>query len=118
MREAGDCMKKKLRNVLIAMVGASALFLMAPSPGHAVSPSEQNCTEQGGTFDRTQGEVSCTFVTVDPVGNSENSGGRSQNNTSADTDSSNGTLQNEPQFEESSVCVGPGNSGPGGGQCP
>lgn len=111
-------MKKKLRNVLIAMVGASALFLMAPSPGHAVSPSEQNCREQGGTFDRTQGEVSCTFVTVDPVGNSENSGGHSQNNTSTDTESSNGTLQNQPQHEESSVCVGPGNSGPGGGQCP
>jgi hypothetical protein len=114
----GVCVKKKLRNVLIAVVGASALFLMAPSPGHAASPSEQNCTEAGGTFDRTQGEVSCTFVTVDPVGNSENSGGQSQNNTSADTDSSNGTLQNEPQFEESSVCVGPGNSGEGGGQCP
>jgi hypothetical protein len=49
----------------------------------------------GGTFDRTQGEVSCTFVTVDPVDNSENSGGHSQNRTSTDIDSSNGTLQNQ-----------------------
>jgi hypothetical protein len=105
--------------LLVSFVASSGLVIaMTAAPGHAVSPSEENCTQNGGIWDRQQGEVSCTFVTEDPVGQSEHSGGQSQSTTTNDTDSSNGTLQNEPQHKDSSTCFGPGGSGEGGGPCP
>jgi hypothetical protein len=95
---------------LIAVPFFLAMGLVAPA--QAASPSERDCEAAGGTFTRDGGQVSCE--TEDPVGNSENSGGQSQ--TTTDTESSNGTLNNDPQHEED--CLGPGNSGSGGGQCP
>jgi hypothetical protein len=86
--------------VLSLVLSAGAAF--------AVSPSERNCA---GDFDRIGGQVFCTVV--DPVGNSENSGGQSQ--TTTDEESSNGTLQNQPHHAES--CTGPGGSGEDGGPC-
>ena len=77
-----------------------------------MSPSETECLEAGGTFDRDGGQVSCEIL--DPVGNSANSGGQSQSTT--ETESSNGTLNNRPKHEED--CIGPGNSGSGRGPCP
>ena len=85
--------------------------LMTAGAALAESPSERDCDAENGTFSRIQGEVSC--VTVDPVGNSENSDGKSQ--TTVDDESSNGTLNNRPHHEES--CTGPGGSGEGGGPC-
>ncbi len=67
---------------------------------------------------RYHGTVTCVITVQDPVGNSEHSGGQSQTTTTTDTESSNGTLQNKPHHQESSSCLGPGNSGEGGGPCP
>ena len=100
------------------VIGTATLAIVAwAAPALAISPSEQECKDAGGTWEKVNGKVSCTFTTVDPVGNSENSGGNSQTTTSTDTDSSNGTLNNDPQHEESSNCDGPGNGG-STAQCP
>lgn len=86
---------------------ASIPFLvLGPTPVLAASPSEQDCIASGGVFDRVGGKVSCTITTTENVGNSPNS----QTVTNTDTDESNGTLNNDPQFEESNSCGGPGNS--------
>jgi hypothetical protein len=86
-------------------------IMMAGGAAFAESPSEQECDARNGTFDRVQGQVIC--VVEDPVGNSENSDGKSQ--TTTDEESSNGTFNNRPHHEES--CTGPGGSGEGGGPC-
>ena len=72
----------------------------------AASPSQQECEAAGGTYDRDGGTVSCTFTTTENVGNSPNS----STTTSTETDSSNGTLNNDPKFEEDDSCAGPGKS--------
>jgi hypothetical protein len=86
--------------ILILVLNAGAAF--------GESPSERNCA---GDFERIGGQVFCTVV--DPVGNSENSGGKSQ--TTTDEESSNGTFNNTPKHAES--CTGPGGSGEDGGPC-
>jgi hypothetical protein len=55
--------------------------------------------------------VTCTVL--DPVGNSENSGGKSQ--TVEEEESRHGTIHNRPKHEEE--CTGPGNGG-STAQCP
>jgi len=86
-------------------------IVMTVGAALADSPSKQDCEASGGTFTRVMGTVTCTIS--DPVGQSEHSGGQSQNTT--DKESSQGTLQNAPQHQES--CTGPGGSGDNGGPC-
>jgi hypothetical protein len=90
----------------IALAAGLAFSAFGTGAALAVSPSEQQCTTAGGTFDRTGGQVSCTFTTTTNVGNSDNS----QTTTTTDTDGSNGTLNNDPQQTTSSSCSGPGAS--------
>lgn len=108
-------MRVRIITILLSTLG---MILAMGGSALAQSPSQTECEEAGGTFERVQGTVTCTFVEEDPVGQSEASGGQSQTTTTTEEESSKGTLQNEPQHEESSECVGPGNSGPGGGPCP
>ena len=83
---------------VMAMTAGGGIALTAG----AASPSETECLASGGTFTKVRGEVSC--VTVDPVGNSEASGGKSQ---TRDTDTTGrGNIDNKQQTE----CSGPGNS--------
>ena len=102
--------EKKMKKLLVVMLALMALMAMAV-PAMAISPSEQACIDSGGNWAKDGGTVSCTHTTSDPVGNSESSGGKSQSRDTSDTDSSNGTLNNDPQFEEDDSCTGPGNSG-------
>ncbi len=100
--------------MLFAMVATLVLSTMAFTATNAVaiSPSQQECEASGGTFSRDQGTVTCTFPTVfDPVGNSEKSGGKSQETETNETKESNGTLKNKPKNNDSSSCTGPGNGG-------
>jgi hypothetical protein len=101
---------------IIAMVAAMLVALAGVA--FAASPSQLECEAAGGTFDRTNGQVTCVYPPVeDPVGNSENSNGHSQTTTTTSEESSNGTLNNKPKHEESSECDGPGNGG-SQAQCP
>lgn len=48
---------------LAALTLASAsLFALAPTVALAASPSEEECLAAGGTFDRTNGTVTCTIT--------------------------------------------------------
>ena len=99
----------------LATTAISVLCLLGAAPtAFAASPSQLECEAAGGTFDRTNGEVSCVYPVVsDPVGNSERSGGKSQTVDTQETESSQGTLNNKPKHEETSSCEGPGNSSSG-----
>ena len=101
--------------VLVAVLMAAGLVIGAQA-SQGASWSERECIEDGGTFDRVQGEVICLIVTEDPVGNSENSGGKSQSTTTETENTGRGNSGNKPQ--SSTECTGPGNSGEGGGPCP
>jgi hypothetical protein len=106
-----------MRKTLIVVTVAMMLVALA-SVAFAASPSQLECEAAGGTFDRSQGTVTCIYPPVeDPVGNSENSDGKSQSTTTTEEESSNGTLNNKPKHEESSECDGPGNGG-STAQCP
>jgi len=107
--ERSEERRNKLKKLLVIMLALIALMAMAV-PAMAISPSEQACIDSDGTWVKDGGNVSCTHETSDPVGNSESSGGKSQTRDTSSSDSSNGTLNNDPQFEEEDSCTGPGNS--------
>jgi hypothetical protein len=106
-------MKRKLVGLItvFAMVIATSPIVIAQSP------SQRECEAAGGTFTRSQGTVTCVIETEDPVGNSEKSGGKSQSTTKTEEDSSQGTLNNKPKFQEDDSCAGPGNSGESSSHC-
>ena len=89
-------------------VGLGMGLTMATSG--AASPSQTECAAAGGTFAKSGGTVSCTFVTVDPVGNSESSGGQSQTRDTTSSDSEQGNLTPKDKNAPTSTCTGPGNS--------
>ena len=98
----------------LATTAVTGLLLLGVAPAFAASPSQLECEAAGGTFSRDGGTVTCVYPVVsDPVGNSENSGGKSQTRDTQDTESSNGTLNNNPKHEEDTACSGPGNSSSG-----
>ena len=98
----------------LATTAIAGLCLIGAAPAFAASPSQTQCEADGGTFSRDGGTVSCVYPVVsDPVGNSESSGGKSQTRDTQDTESSNGTLNNNPKHEETNTCEGPGNSSSG-----
>jgi hypothetical protein len=103
---------------LVSIIAALVMLFALSATALGASPSQLECEAAGGSFNRSQGEVTCTFPPVeDPVGNSENSNGKSQSTTTTEEESSNGTLNNRPQHEESSECTGPGKGG-STAQCP
>jgi hypothetical protein len=98
------------RLLLTSCVAALPLLTMGPPAVFAASPSQTQCEDAGGTFDRTQGTASCTFITEDPVGNSERSGGRSQTTTEKEQEAAKGNITPK-QGEVTNECLsGPGNS--------
>lgn len=99
-----------------AIIGSAtaAIIAIAFTPTLAASPSQRECEAAGGTYTKVNGTVSCEFTTTENVGNSPNS----QTTTSSSEESSQGTLNNTPKHEESSVCAGPGGSGDNSAHCP
>jgi len=94
----------------LSLVAASILsvasMVVPTTPALAASPSEQYCKDTGGTWSKDGGKVSCTYTSTDNVGKSSNS----QTVTTTDTESSNGTLNNNPKHGSSSDCDGTGNT--------
>lgn len=94
----------------LSLVAASfvsvASMAIPTTPALAMSPSEQYCIDTGGTWSKDGGKVSCTYTTTTNVGKSPNS----QTVTDTNTESSNGTLNNNPKHAESSSCDGTGNT--------
>jgi hypothetical protein len=90
---------KRIYLVLVALVVTAVMF--SGAPGMAASPSQQQCEAQGGTFDRTNGQVTC--VVVDE--------GKNPKFTDTTTTSGQGNVSNKQQ--QSSAC-----GGTGSGKCP
>jgi hypothetical protein len=120
--EQEDIMSKFLK--VFALMAMLLLSMMAFTATNAAasSPSQQACeaghdgdvstTADNGTYTHKNGKAVCTYPTiVDPVGNSESSGGKSQTIDTTETDASNGTLKNKPKNNDSDACTGPGNGG-------
>ena len=103
------------KKIVGAIAATVMLTLLLAAYSFAVSPSERDCEAAGGTFDRTNGQVSCVTIVVDPVGNSERSGGKSQTTDTETNDTGQGNSGNKPASTE--TCTGPGGSGVGGGPC-
>ena len=91
---------------------------LAPSVS-AQSPSQQECEAAGGMFDRSQGTVTCTFTTTDPVGNGQpdNGQGKKQTTTTTTETSAKGNTTVEKRNSTTNDCKGPGN-GDSSAQCP
>jgi hypothetical protein len=103
-------MKRIIMMLTVATMMVVALSITAPL-AFAASPSQQDCEDGGGTFMRTNGEVSCkttTTTTGDP--NPKFSSTETTETTGQGNDS------NKPTKEESSKCNGsnPGSSCPSG----
>jgi hypothetical protein len=81
-----------MRRVLLTAVASVGLAIGLAAPAYATSPSEAQCEASGGTFERTNGEVTCTTH----VGNSDNS--------QTVDEGGQGNLSNK------ATCSGPGNS--------
>jgi hypothetical protein len=86
------------------MLATVSLLAFGPTVALAVSPSEQTCTESGGTFTNENGTKVCTTTTTTNVGNSPNS----QTTTTTDTTSGQGNTDNKTSTN--STCSGPGSS--------
>jgi hypothetical protein len=56
-------MKRIIMMLTVATMMVVALSITAPL-AFAASPSQQDCEDGGGTFDRTNGKVSCTNTTT------------------------------------------------------
>jgi hypothetical protein len=81
-----------------------SLSVFGTNAALAISPSEQQCISNGGTFTKENGTDTCTFSSTTNVGNSPNS----QTTTTTDTTSGQGNTGNKTT--NTSTCSGPGNS--------
>ena len=105
-------MKRIIMMLTVAALLVAALTVTSAG-AFAVSPSQQACEDAGGTFTRTQGEVTCVITTVDEGKPHPQDKFEEETTT---TEKSRGTLKNEPQeviVPDTSTC-----SDTGSGKCP
>ena len=76
--------------------GAACLAMSLGTPASAVSPSQEECEAQGGTFIREQGQVQCVIVEE----------GKNARFTEETTTSGQGNIGNKQ--EQESACEGTG----------
>jgi len=62
------------RVLSLAILASAASFAIAPPAAWAVSPSQEQCEAQGGTFTRDGGQVRCTEEGKNPKFTSTTSG--------------------------------------------
>jgi hypothetical protein len=99
-----------MRRLLVGLAALALTLSLGMTATLAASPAQQqaDCEAQGGTYSKVNSEVTCVIVTVDPVGESEHSGGKSQENVTSGGDSTKGNLDNQPQEEPlPETCSGP-----------
>ena len=93
-----------MKRALATTAVAGLCLLGAASPAFAASPSQTDARTFRVARSTVTAEPSAALIS-DPVGNSENSDGKSQ--TRDDETTSNGTLNNRPKHQE--CTSGPGN---------
>ncbi len=81
----------------ITTLVVAALLMMALSvPAFAVSPSQEECERQGGTFTKERGQVQCVIVEE----------GKNPKFQEEETTTGRGNIENKQQKEEE--CIRPG----------
>jgi len=84
--------------------GIAAFALAIPAgPAFAVSPSQQECEAQGGTFDRSGGQVSCVIVEE----------GKNPKFTDTETTTGQGNIGNKEEQQQACEPTGSGKCPPG-----
>lgn len=99
-----------MRKLLVGLAALALTLSLGMTATLAASPTQQqaDCEEQGGTYNKDGGTVTCTIIVVDPVGNSDKSGGNSQSTTTTGGESTKGNLDNDPQSTPMpEECTGP-----------
>ncbi len=90
-----------MKRIISMLVVVALLVALSAVPAFAVSPSQQQCEAQGGTFTRSGGEVQCVVVEE----------GKNPKFTDTETTSGQGNINNKQ--EQESECAGTGS-----GKCP
>ena len=93
-------MKRIIMMLTVAALMVAALTITSAG-AFAVSPSQQECEDAGGTFTRTQGEVMCVIVDE----------GKNPRFTETETSTGQGNAGNKPT--QNTEC-----GGTGSGKCP
>ena len=92
-------------NRFCTLVYASvSLFALGLPVAQAASLAENQCTSQGGTYDKAS--KNCEITTTENVGNSPNS----QTVTTDSTQTAHGNFTNPNTDPATETCTGPGNS--------
>ncbi len=84
-----------MKRIISMLVVVALLVALSAVPAFAVSPSQQQCEAQGGTFTRSGGEVQCVVVEE----------GKNPKFTDTETTSGQGNINNKQ--EQESACEGP-----------
>ena len=89
---------------IISMLAVVALLVaMSAVPAFAVSPSQEQCEAQGGTFTRSGGEVQCVVVEE----------GKNPKFTETETTTGQGNIGNKQEQESACEPTGSGKCPPG-----
>ncbi len=92
-----------IRRITALVVAALFMMALAVPAAFAVSPSQQQCEAQGGTFTRSGGQVQCVVVEE----------GKNPKFTSTETTSGQGNISNKQQRSEECAGTGSGKCPPG-----
>ncbi len=94
---------KRISMLITAALMAVMMMVATAVPAFAAS-SEQRCTEQGGTFTKTNGTASCEFLPVIEDGKSQNPKFQRSSQT---TETGQGNLDNKEADTTTNTCSKP-----------
>jgi hypothetical protein len=101
---------RRISLLVVAAVLAATMVVATASPAFAVSPSQEECEAQGGTFTRTGGQVECEVVTVDEGKPHPQDKFEEETTT---TTTGQGNISNKQEQQQQSECTDTGS-----GKCP
>ena len=105
-------MRRFLCTSVFAAFAAVPFLILGPTTALAVSPSQEQCDAQGGTFTKDQRQIMCVTTTLETVGNAPETS-NAQRVETEEIKTGQGNIGNKQQTN--SECSGPGNST---AQCP
>jgi hypothetical protein len=98
---------RRISLLIVASLMAVVLAVGTAVPAFAVSPSQEQCEAQGGTFTRSGGEVECVIVTEEEGKNPKFT------EETTTTTTGQGNISNKQEQDTTSECEGTGS-----GKCP
>ncbi len=92
-----------MKRVILTLTVVTLLVAMSAVPAFAVSPSQEGCEAQGGTFTRERGEVQCVNVEE----------GKNPKFTETETTTGQGNIENKQEQDTACEPTGSGKCPPG-----